>query len=365
MRVAAIMAGGSGERFWPLSRRSRPKQLLALTSDKTMLAETVERARELARVEAVYLVVGRHLAEPIRQVLPDFPEKNLIFEPQGRNTGPCLAYAAAVIAARHGSDATMCALTADHLIEEGDAFAHNVDLACDVAEKEDGLVTLGIRPRHPDTGFGYLQLGPEEKNDPRGKVYRIAAFKEKPDLATAEKYVRSGQYLWNSGMFFCKTDRLMKELELHAPDLAQGAREISQTVDTPTFEATVERIFASWPSISIDYAVMEKAERVFGVAANFVWDDVGTWNSLARIRPLDNDGNLISPGNLVLNSKNCVIINDAKESGGKKPIIAALGVEDLVIVNTDDALLVCHRDSIQNIREILKALREEGKTEYL
>ena len=373
MRVVVIMAGGSGERFWPLSRRGRPKQLLPLTEDRSMLAGTAARAEAIVGAENVYVVAGPALTPGIRADLENLPRENLLTEPEGKNTAPCLAFAAAVIAERHGPETSMGVFTADHLIRDSKAFGQNVDLAFECAEQRGRLTTIGIRPTHPNTGFGYLETGSTLLEDERGVSHRVESFREKPDAETARRYVESGRFLWNSGMFFWRIDTLMAAFEEHAPELATGAREIAAAVGGPDSENVTRNIFARWPSVSIDYAVMEKANNVAAVASRFEWDDVGTWSALSRIHPLDKDGNLLVGQCATLDTKNCVIYSrpldsagdDQPASGAPETLVAALGVEDLVIVASGSAVLVCRRDREQGIKQMLEALREQGLDHYL
>jgi mannose-1-phosphate guanylyltransferase len=378
MRIIVVMAGGSGERFWPLSRRLRPKQFLALTDHKPMLVETVERAQGLVAVDRIYVVAGPHLVARIREMLPALPAENLLTEPVAKNTAACLAFAAAVVARRHGEDAVMAVLSADSLIRDRENFLRNAELAFDYAERNHVLVTLGIRPRHPDTGFGYLEIGASLMKDARGAVHRVESFREKPDAATARHYLESGRFLWNSGMFFWKVSVLLREFEKQAAEFARGAREIAEAWGTDRADETVRRVFDAWPSISIDYAVMEKADDVCAVAAVFDWDDVGTWTALARTNPLD-ASHSVRVGNVVaLDTRNCILFNRQAEPSpgpaatpkGEKvaaaqPVLVTLGVENLVVVATDDAILVCHADRVQDIRQVLKTLKDEGRNEYL
>ncbi|MBN1868662.1 NTP transferase domain-containing protein [Candidatus Sumerlaeota bacterium] len=368
MRVVVIMAGGSGERFWPLSRKGRPKQLLALATDKPMLAEVAERACDLVGASNLFIVAGPHLEEAIREVLPLLPSDNLVIEPMGKNTAPCLALAAVVIAKRYGPDTVMGVLSADSLIGDLETFDRNVDLAFETAEREDVLVTLGIRPTHPDTGFGYLEIGPavSPEGDPRGTAHRVESFREKPDEETARRYVESGQYLWNSGMFFWRIATLLKGLEQHAPAIASGAARIAESIGTDEYRTILREVFENWEKISIDYALMEKARNVRAVAGEFGWDDVGTWTALARTRPVDADGNLEIGRCLALDTADTILYNKTGATSDEEPpLLVSLGVQDLVVVHAGSAVLVCHRDRAQDIKQVLAALREKGYEQHL
>jgi mannose-1-phosphate guanylyltransferase len=369
MRVAVIMAGGSGERFWPLSRHDRPKQLLPLAGDASMLRDTVERTARVVGIENVHIVAGAALIPAIQRDLAGrVAEENLIAEPEGKNTAPCLALAAARIAHRHGPETLMGVFTADHLIRNLEVFESNVNLAFDCAAQPDALVTIGIRPTHANTGFGYLELGPEVFSNERGGVRQVVRFHEKPDEATARAYVEAGRFLWNSGMFFWRIATLMQAFRAHCPELAEGAERIMKACGTPDRKRTVLEVFDAWPAISIDYAVMEKAAGVCAVTSEFDWDDVGTWSALARIHPLDESGNLLTGEVAALDTRNCIVFNRPLSEDGpaeSKFLVATLGVEDLIVVHAGDALLVCHRNREQDLKKLLKTLREQGREGYL
>jgi mannose-1-phosphate guanylyltransferase len=371
MRVVVIMAGGSGERFWPLSRKLRPKQVLALTGDRSMLEETVDRAARVVERRHVHIVAGPALMPSLRALLPDLPAENFLTEPMARNTAPCLAFAAAVLARRYGPETTMGVITADHLIEDLDTFARNISLAFEYAEAAPRLVVVGIRPAYPNTGFGYVEFGPVARENAEGRVYEVEGFREKPDQATAERYVASGHHYWNSGMFYWRISTLLAAFEAYTPELAAGARRIGEAFGTPGYEDVVRQVFEGWPSISIDYAVMEKAANVAGVAAEFDWDDIGTWTALARSHPVDDHGNFVSGRALLVETENSIVFNgaDAPAAGPSErrrpPLVATLGVKDLIVVATADAVLVCPRDREQDVKRLLAALREQGHTEYL
>jgi mannose-1-phosphate guanylyltransferase len=284
----------------------------------------------------------------------------------------------------------MGVLSADSLIRDRGTFERNADLAFEYAENNQALVTLGIRPRHPDTGFGYLEIGPAVAKDRRGAVHRVESFREKPDADTARHYVEMGHFLWNSGMFFWKVSMFLEALEKAAPAFASGVREIGDAYGTTRYDAVVRQVFEQWPSISVDFALMEQAENVCAVAGGFDWDDVGTWKALARTSPLDESGNVCVGKTVALDTRNCVLFNragreaaDAAGAGssspsdgcvgassrqadaGRNPLLVTLGVEDLVVVTTDDAVLVCHSDRAQDVKQLLKTLREKGHAEYL
>jgi len=368
VRVIVVMAGGSGERFWPMSRRARPKQLLPLTGEKTLLGETLARAQALVDSSRIYIVAGAALTRKIREIAGFLPPENFLVEPVGKNTAPCLAFAAGVIGRRHGEETAMAVMSADSRITDVDRFRANAEIAFEQAEREDVLVMLGIRPTHPNTGFGYLEIGPPLREDRRGTVHRVESFREKPDEETARRYVDSGNFLWNSGMFFWRVSTLMAAFDAHCPEFSAGARKIGDALRGAGCEKAAAEVFDGWASISIDCAVMEKAHNVRAVPGEFDWDDVGTWNALARMHPLDEAGNLLSGNAVAIDTRDCIIYNESRSAGladAPKPLIAALGVEDLVIVQSGCSVLVCRRDRAQDIKQALQRLREEGFEECL
>jgi len=363
-RVAVIMAGGAGERFWPLSRRHRPKQLLRLAGDRMMLEESVDRISPLTGKERVYIATGADQAPMVEQALPDIAPENIIREPMGRDTSGCLALALAHIS-RLGGDPTMAVMTADHSIAGVERFHADVRAAFEQAESEDVLVTFGIRPTRPETGYGYIELGDRVCERDGSVVFEVRRFREKPNLETARAFLEAGNFLWNSGMFVWRCSVLRRAMEKHAPHLAQAAAEIEEALGRSDESDRIREIFERLPKISIDFAVMERADNVRCVQATFEWDDVGTWSALARHHEPDPHGNVILGKAVVLETKRSIIYNGAGDGeGDETPIIATLGVDDLVIVVADDAVLVCRSDQTQRIKEIVKKLRERYGERY-
>lgn len=365
MRVVVIMAGGSGTRFWPASRRKNPKQFLPLCSDKPMLIDTVERGQSIPGVEKTYIVAGSDMLPTIEKLTENRPDVEIIAEPAARNTAPCLALAASVIATRHGDDTVMAVLSADHLILDTETFAKNADLAMEHAAEEDALITLGASPTHPDTGFGYLEFGETLVSDGRGRLSHVTAFKEKPDLETAQQYLEKGNYYWNTGMFFWKCATLLAAFEQHSPEISQGIEQIHLALETKQPLETLKGVFEDMPKISIDYAVMEKAHNVHAVAGEFDWDDLGTWDALARTGNLDQDGNLVRGEAVFMDAKGNIVYSVPANRDQKPPLVAALGVENLVIAVTPDGVLVCPRSRVQEVKEILGKIQEKGREDVL
>ncbi len=322
-----------------------------------MVANTVDRAARCVGVENVYIVAGPELTPKLQAALPELPDANFIIEPRGRNTAPCLALAAAVLHSRFGPDTSMGVMTADHLIPDLDAFAQNADLAFEKAEQDKSLVTIGIRPTFPSTGLGYLELGDQTANDDRGEVFRVKRFKEKPDLETAKQFLEAGNYLWNSGMFFWRVDTLIDAFHQYAPGIGQAADRIIEAEGTDAFDTTLAEIFETIEADSIDYAVMEHAKNVEAVAARFAWHDVGTWTALDSVRDKDDENNIRVGKTVAIDTDNCIIHN---LDDGNDMLVATLGVKDLIIVSSGDAVLVCPRNKEQDIKQLLAKIKEEG-----
>jgi len=361
-RVAVIMAGGSGERFWPVSRKLRPKQLLKLTSeDRTMLGEAVERISPLIPADHVYIVTGDHLIAPIREAVVGVPEANVIAEPDKRNTAGALAFAAAHLIAKYGGDGSalsMAILTADHIIEDEDLFRRTVDRAMGTAEDHDCLATLGVTPTRPETGYGYIQIRPEPIEEPKDglPVHAVGAFHEKPSFERAEDFIEEGNYFWNSGMFFWKASVFIRELEAVRPEMAEGVQKMAHALREAD-DLTLRAVFESLECISIDYALMEHAKHVLLVPATFPWDDVGAWTSLDRTLKHDENNNVAVGDPVLLDSNDCIVYNDA---GTDHMAVAVIGAEHLAVVVTKDAVLVVHKDRAQDVRHAVDQLKAKN-----
>ncbi|NIA13301.1 MAG: NTP transferase domain-containing protein [Nitrospiraceae bacterium] len=373
-RVAIVMAGGSGERFWPLSRQLRPKQLLCLSGgQKSLLAEAVARIAPLIPPEDVYIATARHLAEPIRAARVGVPDENVIAEPCKRNTAGCLAYATAHLLARYASADTppesealqnrlsVAVLTADQVIGDEDTFRATVDTALSAAYTEAALTTIGVVPTHPDTGYGYIQIPEDGTPLPAYStgiaVYPVSAYHEKPNAERAQQFIDSDRFFWNSGMFFWTVSTFLSELEAATPELAQATLDMAQAMCAAD-EAGIEACFKQLDNVSIDIALMEKTRKVLVVRAEFPWDDVGTWPALDRTFDHDEAGNVVVGDPVTLDCRDCVVYVD-RESGRDKAV-AVLGAEDLIVVVTDDAVLVAPKERAQDIKRAVSALKERG-----
>jgi mannose-1-phosphate guanylyltransferase len=352
---AVIMAGGSGERFWPVSRKDRPKQLLKLTHpEQTLLEEAVERISPLIPKDNVLIATGKPLEEPVRNASL-VPDGGVLAEPAKRNTLGCLAWVAAQLLSRNADpkDTVMAILTADHKIGDPELFRSTVAKALTAAEKSGGLVTIGIRPSRPETGYGYVELG-DAFDSEEPKVYRSASFREKPNEEAAERYIQSGNFLWNSGMFFWTLEAFLRELSHAEPDAYQTVRGIANLLSEGRIEEA-EQAFAGLPNESIDYALLEKASQVYTVAGEFMWDDVGSWDALERSMPVNDDANVIHGAALVLDSSGTIVYNDEPDM-----LVTAVGIEDLIVVVSKGAVMVCPKSKAQRVKELLKELPQES-----
>ena len=352
------MAGGSGERFWPLSRKSRPKQLLQLTEGgKTMLEEAVERAAAVCGADNVWIAAAPHLRTPIADALTGFPCDSVLAEPHKRNTAGCLVWVAANLLARDPQargEWSMAVLTADHRIAPLDGFARTARAALETVEREGGLATIGIPPRRPETGFGYIEVGPATATLEGIAVHAVERFREKPSIEDARAYVDSGRFLWNSGMFFWTLDAFLGELENADPALSAPIPEIARALARGD-EAEAARIFETLPSISIDYALMERARRVFVARADFEWDDLGSWDALDRSFPRDTCGNVAVGDSVLVDARGCIVYGAVPEV-----TTAVVGLEDVVVVVTPDAVLVCPKSRSQEVRKVVEELAARG-----
>ena len=351
--TAVIMAGGRGERFWPKSRNSCPKQFLSLTSDgETMIQKTVKRLRSLVADEDVYIVTNASYIGLVREQLPQIPAENILAEPCARNTAPCIAFAAAVIGRKY-DDAVMLVLPSDHLISYEKIYVSTLRKAVAVAEEGKNLVTIGITPTYPETGYGYINFGEEA-----GSAFKVERFVEKPDLATAKSYLASGDYLWNSGMFVWKVSSILADIKEFMPDIYEGAARIGESFGTDSYNDTLVKEFTAFRSESVDFGIMEKAENIYTIPGSFGWDDVGSWLAIERINQTDDLKNYFEGDVVAVDSKRTTVC------GGKR-LIAAIGTRDVIIVDTDDVLLVCSKNNTQDVKKAIAELKSKGRTDLI
>ena len=352
---AVIMAGGLGERLWPLSRRETPKQFLRLLGERTLLQQTVERIAPLVRNENTYVVVGREHVGIVREQLPELPTENVIVEPMGRGTAPCVGLAATRLS-RIDSKGVMIVLPADHAIADEERFLQLLSDAASVAHAGTHLVTLGIAPDRPATGYGYIQAFTPFATSGisvSSKVLAAERFAEKPDLKMAERFIQEGGYYWNSGMFIWRIDAILRELETYMPKLHTGLMEIEKQAGRQNYEQLLEQIYATQEVNSIDYGVLEKSKRVLVVPTGDIgWSDVGDWSTLSEVLETDEDGNLVRASHIGVDTSNCTILS--RHESGSKRLIATLGLSDVVIIDTDDILLVMDKSRAQEVKKILE-----------
>jgi mannose-1-phosphate guanylyltransferase/mannose-6-phosphate isomerase len=346
---ALVLAGGSGTRFWPASRRSRPKQLLALEGERSLLQSTVDRLRPLVRPEAVWISTTEALRDAVAEQLPEVPASHILAEPAARNTAPAIGWSLLSMpeAPREGA---IVVLPSDHRIADPASFRATVGLAAEVAEREERILALGVVPTRPETGFGYLELD-EEIPGAQG-LRRVRRFTEKPDRATAEGFLAGGEHLWNAGIFVFRGGVLLAALREHAPELAQGLADLARA------PGRAGELYPRLPSISVDYAVMEKFERMATLPLDCGWSDVGSWDALAEILAADAAGNASRGGSIVVDGQRNLTYS---EDG----TIAVLGLSDLIVVRSGDAVLVAQRKDAQEVRRIVDRLAAAGRSELL
>ena len=356
---AVILAGGKGERFWPISRSDFPKQLISIASDKNMLEETMERIRDFVPLKQTLVVTGANIKNVVLKNVPSLKEENIIAEPEGKNT--CLAIGlAAVYLKKKDPEAIMVVLSSDHLIKSKDKFIKKLRLATEMVNKdEDALVTIGIVPTRAETAYGYIELADLYGKFDDISVYRVKQFTEKPDRIAAQEYYYDRKHLWNAGMFIWKVDSVLKALEKDMPAMYHSLLEYEKTIGTKKEKESLAQLYSEAEDISIDYAVLEKAENVLCVRADIIWDDMGSWLALDRVKERDEDNNVIVGKGLAVDSYETILYNN---QGG---IIVALGISDLVVVKTEDIVFVAHKSKVGEIKEFLKRLSEDQELKKL
>jgi mannose-1-phosphate guanylyltransferase len=354
MLHAVVMAGGSGTRFWPLSRRNRPKQLLRLHGDATMLQQTVARIDPLVPPERVLIITGADQAEAVRAQLPELPAENVVAEPCPRDTAPCVGLAANLVA-RSDPSGTMIVMPADHVIRPAETFIATVRAAVGVIERDPtAFVTFGIKPTHPETGYGYIERG-ELLGRPGGvAMHKVAQFREKPDRATAEQFLAAGRFAWNSGIFLWRARAILDALATFKPGIAARLGRIAAALGTPEQAKVIAREFPEMERVPIDKAVMEKAENVRVLEVVYDWSDVGDWRALTGLIPPDGQGNSTRGPVHTVDTANSIVISD---DGG---LIATLGVDELVIVQSAGATLVARKDQLDKLKALVEGLDRAG-----
>ena len=358
MVYAVIMAGGIGSRFWPQSRQAIPKQFLSVFGEHTLIQNTVARLQGVVPPERCYIVTHERYVEQTRDQLPAIPAENILAEPIARNTAPCIALAAVKLLDRD-PDAVMIVLPADHVISNVRKFQGVLGAAVEKAHEKGVLVTIGITPTHPETGYGYIQFD-AQSDDGHDDVrpYPVKTFAEKPDIATAERFLDSGDFLWNSGMFVWRADTILEQMQTLLPQAYEAFLPLREAVGTPGEYSAVKNAYARSPHISIDYGVMERAEKVFVVPGSFGWSDVGDWRAVYELNEKDEHGNALHGNVIVHDSSRSLVQADDR-------LIVLVGIHDAVVVDTKDALLICNRESAQQVKNVVDYLHAHQLEEYV
>jgi len=352
---AVIMAGGSGTRFWPRSRKNRPKQLLNITGDEILLKKTIELITPIVPVSRIKIVTTFLQADSVKNTVSQIPKENIIIEPFGKNTAPAISISALFIE-RDTKDAVMVVLPADHYIEDKKKFHQTIMAGASQASQGDFIVTIGIPPRGPETGYGYIEA--DEVKDAKNGIYTVKSFHEKPDIHTARRFIKQGTFFWNSGIFIARTSTMLKEIEEYLPHNYQGLVKIRASLGTDEESDVINNVYKEMEAISIDYGVIEKSSHVFMIKGNFGWNDVGSWPYAAQYWPKDSNKNSFIGDLISLDSSQCIVYSP------KKPV-ALLGVKDLVIVEDEDALLVCKKERSQDVKKLVEMLKSKGRDEIL
>jgi len=354
-RYIVIMAGGRGERFWPQSRQKKPKQLLPIVGDEPLLTQTINRLGDLVPAKNIIVITNSEHVGDVAEICPMLDRANIIGEPAGRDTAAAVGLATVLVRLRNPK-ASFAVLPSDHIIGDKVCFRKVMELAFEVAENEESLVTIGIEPLFPSTGYGYIQRGQECMRLLGMPVYGVTRFVEKPNLETARKYVASGEYFWNAGMFIWSVPTVAKALEKHVPDLWAGLVAIETELSSGAdLNAVLEAHYSELRKISIDYALMEKADNVLTLPGVFEWDDVGAWPALVRHLPADSEGNILRGNALVFEGKDNIVI------GAGEHLVAVMGLNNCIVVHTEDATMVCPRDRAQDIKSLVREISSDPR----
>ena len=349
-----IMAGGVGSRFWPRSKQEKPKQLIRIFGKNTMIQDTVSRVEGFVKPENILIITNQIQKKQILEQLPQLKEENIIAEPFGKNTAACIGLASILIHNK-SKDAISIILPADHLIQNKREFHKVLRRAAKFADKSDGLVTIGIQPTRPETGYGYIQISDEEIEK---DIYKVQTFAEKPNLLTAKRFLKSGDFVWNSGMFIWKTETILQEIKTYLPELYEGLLNIEKSIGTKSFETVLTKVYGQLVSISIDYGIMEKSKKVFLTKGNFAWSDVGSWEEVYQLSKKNKKNNAEFGDIYTEDTTGSYIFSPGK-------FTAVVGLVDIIIINTEDALLICNRDNAQDVKHIVEYLKMENRDELI
>ncbi|MDZ7681763.1 MAG: mannose-1-phosphate guanylyltransferase [Fodinibius sp.] len=356
MLHAVIMAGGTGTRFWPRSTEAKPKQFLNVFGDRTMLQTTVDRISPLIPAENVWVITNDRYVDLVQEQLPDVPVQNIVGEAVAKNTGPCVAAAAALVQ-EQDPDGTMVVLPADHVITQPDTFLSILKTAESKAADGESLVTIGVKPDHPETGYGYIEFNSDSTETHGGhEVKKVSQFREKPDLETAKQFLDAGNFLWNSGMFVWQASTILNQFQEHLPSVYSQVEKLRPAIGGDKQKEAIDEFYHGCPNISVDYGIMEQAQTVHVVPGSFGWNDVGSWRAVYELRDKDANGNVVQTDNFEFTGANNNLI---QSDSGK--MIALIGVENLAVVETETAILVCKLDDSQGVKEVVNRLRKDDE----
>jgi mannose-1-phosphate guanylyltransferase len=357
-KFATILAGGGGTRFWPLSRQVLPKQLLNISGNGIMLNDTIARFEGIIPLENTIVVTNRSQAELLEKIMHSSVQKrNILIEPTARNTAASILYAALFIEKSHG-DSVMVVLPSDHYITDEAQFKKTLDEACTVAIETSQIVTIGIKPTFPSTGYGYISYRNKPTSTSPCAVYDVVEFVEKPNFQKAQTYLSSGHYLWNSGIFIWKTSVIIENFKRYLPRLYNTMLPLRDYLGTEEETAKINEIFPTLQSISIDYGILERSDEVVVVSGDFGWNDIGSWDALGAIFPPDEFGNIVKANHIGIETRNSIVYGNGR-------LITTIGIDGLIIADTEDALLICPKDKAQAVKEMVDMLKEKGMLEYI
>ena len=351
---AVIMAGGVGSRFWPRSKKKLPKQLLRIFDDKTMIQSTVDRLTGLVDEKHIFVITNSVQRPEVIKQLKNVPEENIIEEPFGRNTAACIGLASILVKAKDPNAVTVV-LPADHIIKEKEKFLETIKNAAEFADQSKGLVTIGINPTRPETGYGYIQINDKEVSN---NIFKVYTFAEKPNYATALRFLESGDFLWNSGMFIWRVDTILHEIKNLMPDLYEGLTKIESALDKTNFNEELINVYGQLKKISIDYGIMEKSSKVYLTKGMFTWSDVGSWEEVYQLSEKNENGNAVV-GKVYTD----MVVDSYIYSPDK--MTAVIGLDNIIVINHEDTVLVCRRDKAQNVKEVVDFLKIQKMDEYL
>ncbi len=354
---AVIMAGGRGTRFWPLSRTKKPKHLLNITGKRSIIQQTVDRIKSYIDEDDIYVVTVATHADDLAAQLPNLPRENIIVEPMGRNTAPCIGLASLYLKKKDPND-TMVVLPADHLIRGEKEFIETLAAAGEMAKRTSSLITIGITPTGPETGYGYIEKGKRVGTAGGRDIYGVGSFREKPEIETAQAFVQDGNFLWNSGMFIWKVSTILEEIERLLPDLYEALVEMEGAIGSKGEKEKIHDIYEGVTPISIDYGVMEKADNVLLIKGNFGWSDIGSWDALWEILDKDHYENAVIGSHISVESSANLVYSPHK-------LVTLVGVKDIIVVETEDSIMVCKRGSSQDVKKAVEILEKEKMEDYL